>query len=500
LQPTTEASPNPGSSQASIDTTSHQLRKELGLRDLVPMQVLLVVGITWSGIAARQGATHVVFWLLGVLLLFLPVAAVMQYCVKLWPYEGGVYQWVKHAIGPFAGFLSAWNFGLWALLAVSNLGILTATSLSYALGPGYGWMADSSTLITGLNVGLFALILLVNIPGFGIGRWIAHFGTGVTLLVIALLVVLLIVHPHATHVHPHVAPQHPFSLAFPVLTLFSLNLFSKLAFNGLTGLEQVAVFAGEIRNPARTILRSAWIAAPGIALLYILMTGSMLDYTPADKIDLNGPIPQVLATAFAGGARTLHTIDWGLMLGRTAILALAVSLAAQYAVIVAETSRLPMVAAWDHLIPQWFTRLHPRYRTPTRSLAVIVGLAVFFCFLASAKAGAQEAFQTLANCGNLFYGVYYLLMFFVPLVAGTRFGARPGVMLRIACWSGIAVTVTSMAFNFVPIVEVTSRFGFALKVGFTALVANLAGAAIYWRGTRRKARAERAAQVESKAT
>jgi amino acid transporter len=457
------------------------------------MQVLLVVGITWAGNAALVGSTHVIFWLLGIVLLFLPVAAAMQYCVKIWPYEGGVYQWTKHAIGPFAGFISAWNFGLWALLAVSNLGILTATSLSYALGPNYAWMANSTTLITGFNVGLFALILLVNIPGLGIGRWVAHFGTGVTLLVVALLVVLLVLHPHATHAHPHIAPQHPFSLAFPVLTLFTLNLFTKIAFNGLTGLEQVAVFAGETRNPSRTILRSAWIAAPGIALLYILMTGSMLDYTPADKINLNGPVPQVLATAFAGGAHAAHTIDWGLMLGRTAILALAVSLVAQYAVIVAETSRLPMVAAWDHLIPAWFTRLHPRYRTPTRSLAVIVALAVLCCFLASAKAGAQEAFQTLANCGNLFYGIYYLLMFFVPLVAGTRFGVRPGLILRIACVSGIAVTLGSMTFSFIPIVAVESRLEFALKVGFTAIAANLVGAAIYWRGTRMKARAERAA-------
>jgi len=109
--------------EAATDTAhsaNHRLRKELGLRDLVPMQVLLVVGITWAGIAAHQGATHVVFWLLGIVLLFLPVAAVIQYCVKLWPYEGGVYQWTKHAIGPFAGFIGAWNFGLWALLAVSN--------------------------------------------------------------------------------------------------------------------------------------------------------------------------------------------------------------------------------------------------------------------------------------------------------------------------------------------------------------------------------------------
>lgn len=466
--------------------SSQSLRKELGLRDLVPMQILLVVGVTWAGLAARQGSGHVVSWMLGILLLFLPVAGVVNYCVRIWPLEGGVYQWTKHALGPFAGFISAWNFGVWALLAVSNLGILTATSLSYGLGPRAAWMADSNALINSLNVGLFLLILLVNIPGFGIGRWVAHFGTAVTVLVTVLLMALLVFHPHASAAHPHVSPQKPFSLGFPVFTLMSINLFSKLTFNSLTGLEQVAVFAGETRDAARTILRSAWIAAPLIAVIYIMMTGSMLTYIPADKIDLNGPIPQVLAAAFAAGSTQPVSTDWGLMLGRGAILTLAVALVAQYAVIVAETSRLPMVAAWDHLIPAWFTRLDPRFRTPARSILVICILGVAMCLAASAGTGAAEAFQLMAVSGNLCYAVYYLLMFAVPLAAGSRFGKRPGALLRIACVCGMGITLLSIFFSLYPVVPVASPIAFAVKVTLFALAANLVGAALYWRGSRIK--------------
>jgi amino acid transporter len=470
------------------------LRKSLGLADLIPMQVLLVVGITWAGIAARQGGTHVAFWLLGVVLLFLPVAAVISFSVKIWPFEGGVYQWTKHTLGPFAGFISAWNFGAWALLAVASLGLQTSASLAYALGPRAAWMANSHAFINGLNIGLFTLIVLVNFRGFRVGRWIAHFGTGVAILVIALLAVLLLFHPHTDSAHPHLSPQQPFSLAFPVVTLMSLNLFSKLTFNGLTGLEQVAVFAGETRDAARTILRSAWIAAPGIALMYIVMTGSMLTYTPADKIDLTAPVPQALAAAFADGAANADSTDWGQLLSRAAILALAVATIAQFAVIVAETSRLPMVAAWDHLIPAWFTRLHPRFRTPTRSLAVIGLLSVSFSCLASAGIAAQEAFQLIVTSGNICYGINYLLMFAVPLAAGTRFGLRPDLrpsaMLRLACVCGIGVTLLSMLFNLVPIVDVATPWIFALKVVLVALAVNTVGSAIYWRGARRKARRE----------
>ena len=132
---------------------SHALRRKLGLRDLVPMQILLVVGITWAGTAAKQGGTHIWFWLAAILTMFVPLAAVVGWCARVWPLEGGVYQWTKFALGPFAGFMSAWNFGLWALLAVSNVGIMTATSLSYGLGQRAAWMEENHTLILGLTVG-----------------------------------------------------------------------------------------------------------------------------------------------------------------------------------------------------------------------------------------------------------------------------------------------------------------------------------------------------------
>jgi amino acid transporter len=474
---------------------SHALRRKLGLRDLVPMQILLVVGITWAGTAAKQGGTHIWFWLAGILTMFVPLAAVVGWCARVWPLEGGVYQWTKFALGPFAGFMSAWNFGLWALLAVSNVGIMTATSLSYGLGTRAAWMEDNHSLILGLTVGLFLLILLVNLPGFGIGRWVSHFGTMVTVMVTLLLMGLLFFHPHASALHPHVNPQRPFSLGLPVLTLFSVNILTKIAFNALTGLEQVAVFAGETRDAGRTIMLSAWIAAPVIAAIYILMSGAMLAYIPAAKVDLTGPIPQVLAAAFGGGAAGgggafSGGVDWGLALGRATILALGVALVAQYTVMVAETSRLPMVTGWDGMVPAWFTRLDPRWKTPTRSIAAIVLVAIGVGVLATYGTGAQEAFQLINSVGNIFYGVYYLMMFAIPLVVGGRFAVRAGGWLKLGAVSGLAVTAVAMGFNLLPIVDVASKWAFAGKVAGVSLALNLVGVAIYRRGTRQRSERE----------
>jgi amino acid transporter len=461
--------------------SGHHLKKELRLRDLVQMQILLVVGVTWIGIAAKQGGTHLVFWIAAIVTLFLPSAAVVTYCVQIWPEEGGVYQWTRHVFGPLAGFLNGWNFAMWALISTSNLGILSATSLAYSLGPNYAWMADSKAVINIFNISLFAIILAICIVGFKTGKWVSHFGTLTMILVNVLLVALLFVHPHASAAHPHHSPQRPFSLALglPMLTLLSFNLFSKMALNGLTGLEQIAVFAGEIRNAATAIWKSAWLAAPIIALIFILGTGSILTYIPADKVDLTGPVPQVLAAAF-GGANSGPGMNWGLMLGRGAILALALAVIAQYALIVAETSRLPMVAGWDGILPEWFTRLSPRFGTPVRSILVIVGLAFIACVLATYGASAQEAFQLINTSDSFMYDIYFGMMFLIPLTVGNRFGKRPGWGLKLASLSGFLVTALAAAFSVFPIIDVPHPYVFGVKVIASTLFVNLVGVGIYW--------------------
>jgi len=461
-------------------TSGHHLKKELHLRDLVQMQILLVVGVSWLGIAARQGGVHLVFWIAGILTLFLPSAAVVTYCVRIWPEEGGVYEWTRHTFGPLTGFLCGWNFAIWALLLVSGVGLQTASSLSYSLGPAFAWIKESKAVINTLNISIFALILVVCVVGLKVGKWVAHFGTLTLMLVYSLLIALLFHHPGATAAHPHHAPQSPFSLAIglPVLSLLSLNLFGKMALGGLTGLEQIAVFAGEIKNAASAIWKSAWIAAPFIALIFILGTGSILTYIPADQVDLNAPIPQILAAALGGKAPGTG-IDWGLMLGRAAILAIALNIIASFTLVVAATSRLPMVAGWDKILPDWFTALSPRFGTPVRSIVTIVVLAFIVCFLATYGTGAQEAFQLVTVTGTIVYNVYFGMMLLIPLVAGARFGKPPSLWIKLAALSGFLVTLLSTVLSVFPVIDVPHPMLFGVKVIGATLIVNLLGVFIY---------------------
>ncbi len=95
-----------------------------------------------------------------------------------------------------------------------------------------------------------------------------------------------------------IAEFHPLTTAAPVVSLMSLNLLGKMGFGAFGGFEYVAIHAGECRNPVRTIGLSVMIAAPIIAIMFILGTSSVLGLIPQDQIDLIAPIPQVLSVGF----------------------------------------------------------------------------------------------------------------------------------------------------------------------------------------------------------
>ena len=94
-------------------------------------------------------------------------------------------------------------------------------------------------------------------------------------------------------------------LALPPRNLFSLALFGQMLVGALSGLEYIAIFAGESQQPERNITRSVWLASPIICAMFILGALAQLCSLPSrDSLTSFAPIPQTLQTAsrrFRGG-------------------------------------------------------------------------------------------------------------------------------------------------------------------------------------------------------
>src|SRR5947209_13314867 len=113
--------------EQNVETRSESLKKPLGLFDLVLTQILFVVGSTWVGTAAKLGRAHLFFWLLAILLFYIPQAAVVIYLNRRMPLEGGIYQWAKLGFNEFAGFIVAWNVWLLSITVIALGGMFTTT-------------------------------------------------------------------------------------------------------------------------------------------------------------------------------------------------------------------------------------------------------------------------------------------------------------------------------------------------------------------------------------
>jgi glutamate:GABA antiporter len=460
---------------SAVQAHSAELKRELRLSDLVLTQVMYVVGSGWVGTAAKLGHSQVVYWLMAIALFYLPQAAVVIYLNRLMPLEGGLYQWAKMGFSDAMGFMVGWNLWVYTLILLSLFGLIVATTLSYVIGPGGAWLTGTKwydAAVTGLLVGS---MMLISLYGLRVGKWVHNAGGVAQLFTYGVLIVM----PLIALAHGTIKAYHPLAITMPAVSLLSLNIFGKLAMGALSGFEYVAILAGETRNPARTIGRSVFIATPIIALMFILGTSAVVDTVPAAGIDLVAPIPQALTAGFRSFAFASYIVPVLTML-------LLVRQIANVNYIFAGNTRLPVVAGWDGLLPAWFTRLHPRYKTPLNSILFVGIVTLAMASISLVGVGVQEAFQLLDNAGGILYGLTYLAMFGLPIF-GMRAFPRAPLWLRLAAAGGFSVTLLYIVLSVLPIIDVASWQLFAIKIMAVVLGTNALGGVLFVAERRRRA-------------
>ncbi|HMG05237.1 MAG TPA: APC family permease [Chthoniobacterales bacterium] len=464
---------------AESEVTSHSadFKKELGLRDLALTQILFIIGLSWVGAAGKLGPAHVVFWLLAITFFYVPSAAVVIYLNRMMPLEGGLYQWAKLGFSEAAGFMVAWNLWLYVITNTSEIGLQLTTNMAYAIGPAGAWISSNKWLITATSLLVIALLVVVSTIGLSVGKWVHNVGGIIMLTIFAVLLVLPFVHVARGEMREY----HPLATAIPVFSLFSLNILGKLGFGALGGFEYVAILAGECRSPARTIGRSVMVAAPLIAIMFIFGTSSVLAFVHPDQIDLIAPIPQVLSLGF-------KTFGIAALIVPIALALLIVLRVAQASVNFTGLTRLPMVAGWDHLMPRWFTKLHPRFKTPVNSILFVGIVTLAMGSLSLIGVGQQESFQLLFNAGGIFYALTYLVMFAITLFGLRLLKPAPPWWLRIAAASGFLMTLLYVTLSIFPIIDVKSNFSFTIKIAGVILGANVLGLCIFVAARAKRAR------------
>ncbi len=459
-----------------------RLHHPLRLGDLVLAQILCVVGSSWVGVAGGLGPAQSLVWVAAMLIFYIPMAASVICLNRAMPLEGGLYVWAREAFGDLGGFLTAWNLWVYGIAVTATILYAIPTELSYLIGPSASWLPENRLVSLAIVTGLIALITLAALRGLELGKWIHNIGGIAMLMAFAALIALPL------WALAHHAPIHytAFSIAAPPLDMRTFALFGQLLFGALCGLEYIAIMAGESRDPARTIGQSVILSSPIICAMFILGTASIVALVPRARIDFIAPIPQAMRlTLGASGIGNLAAI--------AVILLLQLRLLGNTSYLFAGVSRLPMTAGWNHLVPAWFTRLHPRRATPTNSILCCAGIAFALVLLGTAGVRAQEAYQLLSNASLTHYEVAYLAMFAIPLFGSATLRRSLPNWLRWTSIAGFLSTLFSLLISAYPFVSVVNPRTYAIKILTTILLSNCAAITYYIIRTRRISQKEKAA-------
>jgi glutamate:GABA antiporter len=456
----------PGATPAAND--AQRLHRALGLGDLILAQILCVVGTSWVGVAGGLGPAQSLTWVAAMLVFYIPMAASVICLNRAMPLEGGLYVWARQAFGDLGGFLTAWNLWVYGIAVVASILYAMPTEISYLVGPAASWLPENRVVSLAIVFFMLAALTLATLRGLELGKWIHNVG-GIAILVVFATLILLPLFAYARHQPIHYSP---FTIAPPPHDLRMLSLFGQMLFGALCGLEYIAILAGESRDPARTIGRSVVISSPVICAMFILGTASIVALVPRARIDFIAPIPQAMRM-------TLGNSGVASLFAMLAILLLQFRLLGATSYLFTGVTRLPMAAGWNHLVPEWFTRLHPRRATPTNSILCTTAIAFALVLLATSGVHAQEAYQLLTNACLTHYEVAYLAMFAIPLVGATALRRTLPRWLKWTSALGFLATLFSLLISAYPFVNVVDARIYAAKILSTILLSNLIAVGFY---------------------
>src|SRR5277367_100507 len=246
------------------------LKRSLGRWDLIALFVVAVFNLNVVPSIAANGGVTVWLWLISLVLFFWPQGIAVIELAHRYPGEGGVYLWAKEVFGDFHGFLSGWCYWTNNMMYVPTVMLYFVGVSVFALGAGHEALGDNKTFALTASLLLLIVLVVLNIVGLGVGKWINNLGaigTGIAAAVLIGLGIVVWLRFGTTVTWA--------DFRIPPNPKFVLNSFGVICF-GLVGLELASVMGDEIENPEK-ILPGA-VAWGGVlsGLLYIGATLTLL--------------------------------------------------------------------------------------------------------------------------------------------------------------------------------------------------------------------------------
>jgi amino acid transporter len=256
-------------------------KKTMSVFSLVMINIIAVDSIRALPISAEYGWTLIFYYVAGALFFMIPSALTAAELTTGWPETGGVYVWVREALGKKWAFLVAWLLWVYNIIWYPTILSLLSSTLFYVFSPS---LAENKLAVTVCIFSLYGLAMVMNLFGMRLSSLVSAVGSIMgTLFPIVLIISLGTLW---------IVGGHPLALSFDHATLIpNMSSFSQLAILagmlfGMVGMEMSAVHAQDVNNPQRDYPRALLISTLVILLTSVLGSLAIAFVIPQDKINL----------------------------------------------------------------------------------------------------------------------------------------------------------------------------------------------------------------------
>ena len=469
------------SSAPAVTQEAPHLRRVLGRWDLVLLFVVAVFNLNVVPSIAANGGVTVWLWIISLILFFWPQGIAVVELAHRYPGEGGVYLWAKEVFGDFHGFLSGWCYWTNNMMYVPTIMLYFVGVFVFVLGAGHESLADNKSFTLTASLVLLFLLVILNILGLGVGKWLNNLGGIGTFVAAAVLIGLGIVICMRFGTSVTTA-----DFRIPANPRFVLNSFGVICF-GLVGLELASVMGDEIESPPKILPGAVALGGLLSGLLYVGATLTLLIAVSKSDISVLQGIVQAV----------------GHMAGRVGVgwivapfaLMLSVSIAGIGSAWLGGSARIPFVAGLDSYMPSWLGKIHTKYATPYAALIVhaSVSLILVVVNFSFTGVGVQETFQKLLSLAVVLQLIPFLYMFaaLLKISASDSFsrGRYGKTTLILAGLSGLTTTGLGIALAFFPAQQIKSLWSYEIWMfGGTLFFIGLAAFFFFIYGRRKAAR------------
>jgi glutamate:GABA antiporter len=457
------------------------LRRVLGRWDLVLLFVVAVFNLNVVPSIATNGGVTVWLWIIALLFFFWPQGIAVIELAHRYPAEGGVYLWAKEIFGDFHGFLSGWCYWTNNMMYVPTIMLYFVGVSVFVLGERHQSLADNKLFALSASIALLAVLVVLNIVGLGVGKWINNVGGVGTGMAAAVLISLGLIVRWRFGTSLSAA-----DFRIPANPGFLFNAFGVMCF-GLVGLELASIMGDEIENPRKNMPGAVAWGGVLSGLLYMGTTLTLLVGVSKQNISVLQGIVQAVSHM---GSR----VGVGWIAAPFAFL-LSLSIAGIGSAWLGGSARIPFVAGLDSYLPSWLGKVHPKYATPYAALIVhaTVSLVLVVLNFGLTGSGVQETFQKLLSLAVVLQLIPFLYIFaaLLKIAANPSFTkAQYGrTTLIFAGASGFVTTVLGTALAFFPAQQISSVLLYEVWMfGGTLLFIGLAAFFFCFYGRRKAAR------------